>query len=78
MPTFAGFLNKRALKISASRCACSSRPTAWSGSTQTAISPDNLAAQAVYDHLGATRETWIDYWLDTGLAPSEDTPTMQE
>ena len=40
--------------------------------------PDNLAAQAVYDHLGATRETWIDYWLDTGLAPSEDTPTMQE
>jgi GNAT superfamily N-acetyltransferase len=35
--------------------------------------PDNLAAQAVYDHLGATRESWIDYWLDTGLAPSEDT-----
>jgi GNAT superfamily N-acetyltransferase len=37
--------------------------------------PDNLAAQAVYDHLGATRESWIDYWLDTGLAPSYDTAT---
>jgi GNAT superfamily N-acetyltransferase len=34
--------------------------------------PDNLAAQAVYDHLGATRETWIDYWLATGVAPRED------
>jgi GNAT superfamily N-acetyltransferase len=34
--------------------------------------PDNLPAQAVYDHLGATRETWIDYWLDTGLRPSGD------
>jgi GNAT superfamily N-acetyltransferase len=34
--------------------------------------PDNLAAQAVYDHIGATRETWIDYWLDTGVAPRED------
>lgn len=31
--------------------------------------PDNVAAQAVYDHLGATRETWIDYWLSTGVAP---------
>ncbi len=30
--------------------------------------PDNLDAQAVYDHLGATRETWIDYWLGTGIA----------
>jgi GNAT superfamily N-acetyltransferase len=30
---------------------------------QTAV--DNLAAQAVYDHAGATRETWVDYWLDT-------------
>ena len=37
---------------------------------QTAV--DNLAAQAVYDHFGATRETWIDYWLDTGVAPRED------
>jgi GNAT superfamily N-acetyltransferase len=26
---------------------------------------DNLRAQAVYDHAGATRETWLDYWLDT-------------
>jgi GNAT superfamily N-acetyltransferase len=26
---------------------------------------DNLHAQAVYDHAGATRETWLDYWLDT-------------
>jgi GNAT superfamily N-acetyltransferase len=31
---------------------------------QTAV--DNVAAQAVYDHIGATRETWVDYWLDTG------------
>jgi GNAT superfamily N-acetyltransferase len=42
---------------------------------QTAI--DNLAAQAVYDHLGATRESWIDYWLDTGVAPAEDTTSGQ-
>jgi GNAT superfamily N-acetyltransferase len=27
--------------------------------------PDNVRAQAVYDHVGATRETWVDYWLDT-------------
>jgi GNAT superfamily N-acetyltransferase len=27
--------------------------------------PDNHHAQAVYDHIGATRETWVDYWLDT-------------
>jgi GNAT superfamily N-acetyltransferase len=26
---------------------------------------DNLRAQAVYDHAGATRESWVDYWLDT-------------
>ena len=26
---------------------------------------DNVRAQAVYDHVGATRETWVDYWLDT-------------
>jgi GNAT superfamily N-acetyltransferase len=35
---------------------------------QTAV--DNLAAQAVYDHVGATRESWVDYWLDTATAPS--------
>ena len=28
---------------------------------------DNLAAQAVYEHVGATRETWIDYRLDTAV-----------
>jgi GNAT superfamily N-acetyltransferase len=32
---------------------------------QTAV--DNLPAQAVYDHIGATREIWVDYWLDTGV-----------
>ncbi len=37
---------------------------------QTAV--DNLAAQAVYDHVGATRERWVDYWLDTGLAATPD------
>ena len=30
---------------------------------QTAI--DNVRAQTVYDRIGATRETWIDYWLAT-------------
>jgi GNAT superfamily N-acetyltransferase len=34
---------------------------------QTAV--DNVAAQAVYDHVGATRESWIDYWLDTAQRP---------
>ena len=37
---------------------------------QTAV--DNLAAQAVYDHVGATRETWVDYWLDTGMSQPGD------
>ncbi len=37
---------------------------------QTAV--DNRHAQAVYDHIGATRETWVDYWLDTGAAPPGD------
>jgi GNAT superfamily N-acetyltransferase len=31
--------------------------------------PDNLRAQAVYERLGATREQWIDYWLDVRRAP---------
>ena len=35
---------------------------------QTAV--DNVAAQAVYDHIGATRETWVDYWLDTAITPA--------
>ena len=30
--------------------------------------PDNATAQAVYDHVGATREQWVDYWLDPGAA----------
>jgi GNAT superfamily N-acetyltransferase len=38
---------------------------------QTAV--DNLAAQAVYDHVGATRESWVDYWLETGVTPSAET-----
>jgi GNAT superfamily N-acetyltransferase len=25
--------------------------------------PDNLQAQALYDGLGAVRETWVDYWI---------------
>ena len=39
---------------------------------QTAV--DNLPAQAVYDHIGATRETWVDYWLDTGVPHGGDGP----
>jgi GNAT superfamily N-acetyltransferase len=38
---------------------------------QTAV--DNRAAQAVYDHIGATRESWVDYWLDTGASGSGKT-----
>jgi len=34
------------------------RRLAW----QTA--PDNRRAQAVYDRVGATREQWVDYWID--------------
>jgi GNAT superfamily N-acetyltransferase len=30
---------------------------------QTAL--DNVRAQAVYDHIGAIREQWLDYWLET-------------
>ena len=26
--------------------------------------PDNRRAQAVYERIGATREQWIDYWLE--------------
>jgi GNAT superfamily N-acetyltransferase len=26
--------------------------------------PANVRAQAVYDRVGATRERWVDYWLD--------------
>ena len=37
---------------------------------QTAL--DNHAAQAVYDRVGATRESWFDYWLDTGVAQAEE------
>jgi GNAT superfamily N-acetyltransferase len=35
---------------------------------QTAV--DNVTAQTVYDRIGATRETWVDYWLDTGITPT--------
>jgi GNAT superfamily N-acetyltransferase len=27
--------------------------------------PDNHHAQALYERIGAVRETWIDYWIDT-------------
>jgi GNAT superfamily N-acetyltransferase len=37
---------------------------------QTAV--DNVAAQAVYDHVGATRDAWVDYWLDTGVTPTTE------
>jgi GNAT superfamily N-acetyltransferase len=42
---------------------------------QTAV--DNLAAQAVYDHVGATRESWVDYWLETGVSQSGETAAGQ-
>jgi GNAT superfamily N-acetyltransferase len=47
--------------IAACRAECSRRNIrrlTW----QTA--PDNLRAQAVYLRVGATREEWVDYWLD--------------
>jgi GNAT superfamily N-acetyltransferase len=37
---------------------------------QTAL--DNHRAQAVYDHVGATREQWLDYWLDTNAVRAHD------
>ena len=27
--------------------------------------PDNERAQKVYDRIGATKEQWVDYWLET-------------
>ena len=27
--------------------------------------PDNVRAQSLYEHIGAVRESWIDYWLST-------------
>jgi GNAT superfamily N-acetyltransferase len=27
--------------------------------------PDNLRAQSLYERVGAVRETWIEYWLNT-------------
>lgn len=27
--------------------------------------PDNRPARALYERIGAVRETWIDYWIDT-------------
>ena len=27
--------------------------------------PDNERAQKVYDRIGATKEQWVDYWLDS-------------
>lgn len=47
--------------IMACRSECSrhgARRLTW----QTA--PDNLRAQAVYERIGATRQQWVDYWLD--------------
>jgi GNAT superfamily N-acetyltransferase len=40
---------------------------------QTAL--DNHRARAVYDHIGATREQWLDYWLDAnGVRAHEEHP----
>ena len=49
--------------IEACRAECvrgGARQLAW----QTAL--DNHRAQAVYDRVGATREQWLDYWIDAG------------
>lgn len=46
--------------IAACRSECArrgARRLAW----QTA--PDNARAQAVYERVGGTRESWVDYWL---------------
>jgi GNAT superfamily N-acetyltransferase len=48
--------------IAACRAECSARGArrlTW----QTA--PDNLRAQAVYERVGARREQWVDYWLES-------------
>jgi GNAT superfamily N-acetyltransferase len=47
--------------ISACRGACVER-----GATRLVwqTAKDNLRAQAVYERAGATREEWLDYWLD--------------
>jgi GNAT superfamily N-acetyltransferase len=50
-----------AVLIEACRAECvrhGARRLTW----QTAL--DNLRAQRVYDAVGATREQWLDYWLD--------------
>jgi RimJ/RimL family protein N-acetyltransferase len=59
-PTWRGQGTAEAL-IAACRDCCQ-RLGAGRVTWQTA--PDNLRAQAVYDRVGATREAWIDYWLD--------------
>ncbi len=38
--------------------------------------PDNVRAQAVYDQVGATRESWVDYRLDTRPAGGESGPAQ--
>ena len=32
--------------------------------------PDNMRAQAVYKRVGATRDEWLDYWLDVSPGSS--------
>jgi GNAT superfamily N-acetyltransferase len=46
--------------IEACRAACAARGAStltWQTAT------DNERAMSVYDRIGATRETWVDYWL---------------
>ena len=46
--------------IEACRSECVTR---GAGKLTWQTAPDNAAAMKVYDRVGATRETWVDYWL---------------
>ena len=46
--------------IEACRAECAAR---GAGKLTWQTAPDNAAAMKVYDRVGATREQWVDYWL---------------
>ena len=46
--------------IEVCRAECAARAA---GKLTWQTAPDNAAAMKVYDRIGATRESWVDYWL---------------